>query len=115
MSFSGSSTHPLAAQTRQRLEVEVRIQELKKKAEALEEEIGRLLPHLLDTHLFEDVKQFYERAWRLGLHCTSCHFSLLKGYKIDGGHVAELEAQYEAVRREWDDFALKNRLLVARL
>jgi hypothetical protein len=80
------------------LEVEVRIQKLEKKVKALREEIDRLVPHLRDTHLFEDAKQFCLRVWRLDLHCTACHFSLLEGYKIDEGHIAELEADYEAIR-----------------
>ena len=112
MSSSRSSTHPLVAQTRQRLEIEVRIQKLEKKVKALREEIDRLMPHLVDTHLFEDIKQFCLRAWRLELFCFACHFSLLEGYKIEGEHIAELEADYAAVRHEWDDFVLKNRLLV---
>jgi hypothetical protein len=92
--------------------MEVRIQNLEKKVKVLREEIDRLMPHLIDTHLFEDVKQFCLRAWRLDLFCFACHFSLLEGYKIDEGHIAELEADYAGVRREWDDFVLKNRLLV---
>jgi hypothetical protein len=90
--------------------MEVRIKKLEEKVKALREEIDRLMPHLVDTPLFEDVKQFCLRAWRLELHCTACHFSLLEGYVINGGHVAELEADYEAIRHEWDDFVLKNRL-----
>jgi hypothetical protein len=107
---SASSVHPLVAQTRQRLETAVRIQKLEEKVRALRDEIKRLVPHLADTHLFEDVTQFYLRAWRLGLHCTACHFSLLEGYEINEGHIAELEADYGAIRHEWDAFFLKNRL-----
>jgi hypothetical protein len=107
-----NSVHPLVAQTRQRLETEVRIQTLGKKVKALREEIDRLMPHLVDTYFFEDAKQFCLRAWRLDLFCFACLFSLLEGHKIDEEHIAELEADYEATRHEWNTFVLKNRLLV---
>lgn len=109
---SPNPVHPLVAQTRQRLEIKVRVQKLEEKAKALRGEIDRLMPHLVDTQFFEDVKQFCLRAWRLELHCVACYFSLLEGYEINEEHIAELEADYEAIRHEWDAFVFKNRLLV---
>jgi hypothetical protein len=110
-----NSVHPLVARTRQRLEMEVRIQKLEEKVKALRDEIQRLAPHLADTHLFGDITQFYLRAWRLGLSCITCYFSLVEGYEINEEHIAELEADYEAIRHEWDAFFLKNRLGVVLL
>jgi hypothetical protein len=95
--------------------MEVRVQKLEEKVKALREEIDRLMPHLVDTQFFEDAKQFCLRAWRLDLHCIACHFSLLEGYVINERHITELEADYEAIRHEWDAFVLKNRLLVVLL
>jgi hypothetical protein len=102
-------------QTLEQVEKKTRIKKAGEKVGALRKEMAALIPHLRGTPLFKEAESLAERAWRVDMFCFACYFSFLEGYEIDDESIAELESEYERVRRDWDEFVRRNHLAVVLL
>jgi hypothetical protein len=87
-----------------------RLMELEDKIEQLESEIEEVGKLLRDTPLAREIAFFVMRVRRLRDWCFTARFSLLEGYNVPAGSIADLERDFEALQEDWIKFIRNNKL-----